>query len=667
MADAIIQIVDRQVIVQPFGSELLAPFVVEAAASAAAAEAAKVETEAAEAIVEAVTPRVGALEGVAGIAGPGLGLIRGTTLLIESAWLDAVGRPIRLTAVPEGDYVADDAGDFFPIVPPAGEAVALDSDGPMLGMLPDTTELIVRALLDRVFGTPLQLTGDGSDTGYVTQLTLTPTGLLPSGGGGGGSTDPDAEPVVFDAGGPDLVVPSGQGEIGGQRLIQWATTTITSAATTSDVETDFPVTAGVNAETLLDHEEIVSVQEVRLADSPFTVQTEDEDYTVDLARGIIKNLTAAALVIDYTGSRQKKGVVAVDVVTGGVAHGEGPEKARNASLYTPGVSNTQIIIGHTLRKGPHFWYMPCHDFYDGVKRTDWPRVIQELERNRPILKPVSSSDDLSALFVWTSRGAFGSADPGADDFNDTPNSRYNDFVRDGPFYNNFSTADYAALGLEPGGADDNLFSFDEVPGFNLTGGTPDGFGKTHLMGSAPWTVIKGLHAFAPKRKIRVFNHSIPGTGSGTGFVNGFANVLEPVRFDAVIARIETEVALGRTVLVFANDGMNDIGNPDFYDNVVTFNQAAMAAGAIVHLFGVNRPDPRWIGNQDAAVAVLQQELVRAAWDTGAAVTDSWPIIGPNNVRGTGLHEDEVMAANGANHDHPYIHEALGRHALRSYV
>lgn len=673
MADAIIRVVENRVVVQVAGSELLTPLVVSASESAAQAEAARVETAAAAAIVEAVTPRVGALETVAGVSGPGLGFIPGTALVIDSARLDAVGRAISLNAVPGGDYVPDASGAFALAIP---EALALDGDGPSLGFLPDTPETILRAVLDRATGGALQLIGDGSETGFVTVLTQTPFGLRASAGaGGGGSTDPDAEPVVFDAAGTTLLVPSASGEIGGGRIITWPATTVTSAATTSDVVTDFAITAGVNYETLLEHEEILSVQQMRRA-SDNAARTLGTHYTVNLTRGTVTNLTADALKLDYTGSRQKKGIVTVDVSSPVPVLTESAQKKRNASLYTPACPAGSVIIGHTLRKGSHFWFIPNHDFFDGVKRTDWPKVIQETERNRRILAPIRSAlagnRPITVIINGNSRAMFGGGDPGANDLNTKPNSSYNDYARDGFFFNNMdNAADRAALKMVVGGSggtDANLANLDLVPGFNLTGGTPDGYGKTHVLGSYAWTLIKGLHDASPLCPIRVFNFSIYGTASGTGTVGGMSNVLQPDRRDAVLAKITAEVALGNTVMVIPIDGVNDVGDPAFYANLVSFNALAYAAGAsAIHHMGLNRPDARYGGNQDSAVALIQQEMTRAAWDTNAAVTDSWPVIGPVSLRGTGLHEDENMAADAAKHDHPFIHVALGRHALRSYL
>lgn len=608
------------------------------------------------------------------VSAPGIGLIPGSLERVASATLDLDGRPIQLigdgSGTSEGTpaLLVQTAAGMAPVAP----RPSLGMTGPSLGFMPGTNETVLFATLDVADGRPTQVIGDGTETGLPTLLVQTRYGLRQI----GAASAPQFDPVTLDFGGPNINVPAGSIMIGATE-VTWEAATLVSPATATEVMTEIAVPAIApdgTSRTWLPHEEILSVQRVRNV-SNGAERAEGNGWTIEPSRGVVTNVSGQALTIDYTGSKQRKDLVSIDprlpervpVLT------LGTERRRTAQIWAPDKPAGHIEIARSTRKGTHAYLIPGWKWRNGVHIDRQAEDAAQLAYNRDILAPIRARAmralPTTIVFDGNSRLAQGMGGNVAN-LNTRPNSHQDSdnsqsWERDVPdFYERWDAATRARAGMAPA----DLLLFDAVPGFNLGSGTPDGLGKVHSQQGFGWEWLKALHRKYPDWPLRVLNSSVAGSVSGNILdANGLASALHPTRHAAVIAAIETAVEVdGGPAIYVPIDPMNELGSTESYANWVQLARDAQAAGAVVHFMGNGRPDPRTPDTSIAAWEFSSREMVRAAWDTGSAVSDASRLLAPANLCGLGLIDDEIASANGRNHDGPEINHPVGLDVARNY-
>lgn len=473
------------------------------------------------------------------------------------------------------------------------------------------------------------------------------------------------DPATFDAGGTTVTVPAGSIPMNGNRTLAWSASNVTSPLPASEAVGGVAIAAGVNVVTALTHETILSVENVT-RDSDGATMTAGTHYTVDMSRGLVTNLTASAMTMSYVGGLQRKDIVSIDpqavnpvpVITTGTA------RPRASEMWAADLPAGQMEIGRISRRRTQAFYIPRHKWRNGVHLDRLPEDAAQLDYNRNILPPVIArlARGLPVRFIAygnsrTSMGMFG--DPVK--LNTNPNSQYSadptdNWSRDAiGYYERWDDATRLRAGVLPAEA------FDTTVGYNLPAGTPDGFGAVHTRQGYVWAFLKALHAKYPDAVIDYRNWGIAGSSTGTGAVNGLGNALYPQRWDAVRA----DIIPGQTLFI-PPDPMNEIGSTESYANWMTIAQGAHEAGAVVHFMGLSRPDPRFDPNGAAKASFSAQEMARAAWDSGSAISDGWRLTSPRNLQGQGLCEDEIASLNMTNHEGTILADAIGRDAARNY-
>lgn len=473
------------------------------------------------------------------------------------------------------------------------------------------------------------------------------------------------DPATFDAGGSAVTVPAGTMPTNGSRTQSWPATTVTSPKPATATVPDFAIAAGVNVVTPLDFETIVFVTGVvRASDgAPMVLGT---DYSVDMSRGLVTNLSGLAMKMTYIGGFQRKDIVSINVTTGDTTpvNTLGVERKRASEVWYNPVPVGHMEVGRIARRQAHAFYIPRHKWRNGVHLDRLAEDAAQLDYNRQILAPIISRfmRGLPVRFVvpGNSRVAMGmSGDPTK--LNTNPNSRYSDdptqlWARDAEgFHERWDTETLYHTGVAP------PLIFDQTVGFNLAAGTPDGFGAVHMRQGYVWALLKALHARYPDAIIDYRNWGIAGSNSGSDAYNGYGNALYPQRWEAVLG----DIIPGATLFIPV-DPMNELGSPLSYANWLTIAAGAQAAGAVVHFMGNSRDDLRFDPNSAVKASFSAQEMTRAAWDSGSAVSDAWRLTSPLALQGLGLHEDEIASANMANHEGTILADAIGADAARSY-
>ncbi|MBJ7440580.1 MAG: hypothetical protein JHD35_16340, partial [Sphingopyxis sp.] len=435
-----------------------------------------------------------------------------------------------------------------------------------------------------------------------------------------------------------------------------------------------PVPGPAATATWLDHDEIISASVIRTSDS--VAMTEGTHYTLDRARGVITNLTANAMTLTYSGSRARKDVLSVNPNTSALTLTDGTESKRNADDWAPELPSGQVELGRILRKGNRTIYIPRHRWRNGVHVDRKADYLAALEYNRQILAPIirrlkagQRVRVIAAGNSWAAMGAGGN--PALLNVNHSSFRGANgslSWLRDAPTTNDFGTGyferyDDATLARHGLNAAARLEWGSTDVGYNLTPDVAkDGHGAVHGRAGYVWAMLAEWHRTWPSAVIEYHNWGVPGTNSGTGALgNGSMNLLNPTRRDAILA----DIVAGETIVIPV-DPMNELGSTASYSNWRSFAGLAQAAGAVVHFMGAARPDPR-VGAGADAVALSVQDMCRAAWDSGSAISDAWRILSPANLCGIGLHDEEMMAANLINHGSIRLMREIGRDAAQSYT
>lgn len=608
--------------------------------------------------------------------GPSFGFAPGTSELVLEVVLDSLdGRPFRAItnggpAAPGLTIYSASSGEFVKIAGPVpstgdgGGPVTSDPGaftGPSFGFVPGTAEIAIEVILDSEDDRPFRAISKGPSSA--------PGLTYYAGSGGGfvkvvGPATPASEPAVFDAASATVPVPAGSVSLPG-RFVAWPAGTVTSPATASVAVTNEALNAGVNQPTWLAYETVLSVASVtRTSDSAAMVL--GTDYTLDMSRGFLTNLTGAAMRISYTGSASRKDVISVDpkLPAPVLTLTQGTEKPRNAHLYPPALPAGHMEVARVTRKGSRALFLPRWKWRNGVHLDRLAEEADALDYNRRILAPIVArlirGDRVRVISHGNSRVSM-TGDPNYARLNVNPNSQWSAdpaerWARDVPsYYSRYGSAEMALFGF------DVLEEFDATPGYNVAGSAADGWGAYHVRGGYVWELLKQLHRLYPEAIIEYRNWSIHGTdSSATISGDGRANAMYPARWDAVKA----DIVAGETLYI-PMDPMNELGSTSSYGNWVALASAAQALGAVVHFMGAARPDPRW-SNRDAAYALSCAEMARAAWDTGSALSDTFRLLSPANLCGLGLHDDEMMDATLQNHEGVPLQRAIGLDAARSY-
>lgn len=474
------------------------------------------------------------------------------------------------------------------------------------------------------------------------------------------------DPATFDAGSSAVSVPAGAMPTNGSRTQNWPAATVTSPKPATATVPDFAIAAGVNVVTRLDFETIVSVTGVvRASDgAPMALGT---DYSIDMSRGLVTNLSGLAMKMTYVGGMQRKDVVSINVTTGNTTPviTLGAERKRTSEVWANPIPAGHMEIGRISRRQAHAFYIPRQKWRNGVHLDRLAEDAAQLAYNRSILGPIISRfvRGLPVRFVVpgnsrVAMGMFGNPTK----LNTNPNSHASSdptqaWSRDAEgFHECWDTETLYHTGVAP------PVQFDETVGYNLPAGTPDGFAYAHMRQGYVWALLKALHARYPDAIIEYRNWGIAGSNSGADAYNGLGNALYPERWEAV----QADIIPGQTLFIPV-DPMNELGSPESYANWVTIAKGAQARGAVVHFMGNSRDDFRFDPNSAIKASFSAQEMARAAWDTGSAVSDAWRLCSPLALQGLGLHEDEIASANMANHEGTILADAIGQDAARCYA
>ena len=480
---------------------------------------------------------------------------------------------------------------------------------------------------------------------------------------------PAADPRSFDAGSSTVPVEAGEILLPSRR-IAWAAGAVTSPAPANVAVTDEAIAAGNGIVTHLTYELIASVAAVRRAsdDAP---RVEGTHYRIDRSRGFVANLTADALEIDYIGSPGRKDIVSIDPreANPALTITQGAAKPRNAHLYAQAPPASHMEIARVTRKGPHAFYIPRWKWRNGVHVDRQAEYAAALDHNRRITAPMRqrliTGQRVRIIAHGNSRVSIGTGG-NLSLLNTNPNSKSvagdpaQSWIRDVPgYYELYSQADRALFGFDT----PSLETFNNDVGYNLPGGTHDGFGAVHVRAGYVWEMLKALHAAYPNAIIDYRNWGIGGTNSSdTIQSNGAGNALYPARWNAVKA----DIIAGETIFI-PIDNMNEGPAIDSYANWTRMAREAQALGAVIHFMGGGRTDPRF-SSPDVNLAAFQMgEMARAASDTGSAFSDSWRFLAPENLCGLGLCEDELMDAGLENHEGVPLQRPTGRDAAQAYL
>lgn len=477
---------------------------------------------------------------------------------------------------------------------------------------------------------------------------------------------PPPDPPRYDAGGSLITVPAGSMKVG-ERLISWLETDLGIDATADVAVTNEAIAAGAGSVTALAYETIVSVQRVRKT-SNGQVMTNPQDYTIDQSRGFVTNVNGTAMLIDYTGSPHRKDILHIDVQTPGAVPTvtAGAPRPRTAELWADTIPAGHMEIGRVTRYTGHAFAIFNWKYRNGVHVDRLAEYQEALSRNRQILSPIiarlAQSLPVRVIAYGNSRPSMGMfGDPAK--LNTNPNSHAssdptNNWSRDAyGFFELYDAETQARVGADLA----SRVSFDTTVGYNLPPGTPDGFGAVHLRQGFTWEMLKALHKMYPSAIIDYRNWGIAGSDTSNTANNGLGNARYPQRLNAVLA----DIIPGQTVFI-PPDPMNELGSKESYANWVAIARAAQEAGAVVHFMGNSRADPRFNPDIDAA-AFSAQEMVRAAWATGSAISDGFRLVSPENLPGLGLTEFEIASATLRNHEGPPIFVPLGQDPARSYA
>jgi hypothetical protein len=354
------------------------------------------------------------------------------------------------------------------------------------------------------------------------------------------------------------------------------------------------------------------------------------DYLLGAEHGIITKVGAGtrAVTVDYTWSKRRYDVIALNPETLTLVVTQGTERVRDAAEFIPTPAlpalgtaialplfNCRVVSGLVEP-------VPVWDVFSGQRRALITELAEDRRRARSVLRKTLAKLRQAATLTICGHGDSITAVGNGGGFA-TPNGVNRDIATTG-FLNTGGAVGSDVIAAQP------LFDFS------------DGGGTIHTKLGWNWTLASELTA-AYGSPITYKNFGVNGENSTDGFGATWFNPVKALNADLYVVAF----------------GMNELATTATEVYVASIAAALVAQGSEVIVVGVPRTNSEF-GLLDSDWLACNRRLRRAAEATGAAFCDLTALYSDENLGALGILRKDMCQTNLYNHPGPRELGVIGR-------